>query len=272
MKVAMDRIEPKVDRIVDHVSVMDALSDLSRGGSSNLAGISREVLGDSARGSKTSTMLDRDFPQLSASTGSDSRPSILYDVLNGQKADISDRVFNLPSLHRGDVDDGQGGKIVTGGDDNAESMNGDLDLKALAGGDIEHQYGAQSLHLRQLDPRLPASGEFHSLDEAFEDDFFSKPQKGSDHARRSSNKGMSGDTLIDMDFDKSISPESSNQHDVSPKPGDGVTTEALTSTENLAVTSAVKGNHGEAEEAGPEWELGVEPVSGEVEEISGQEY
>ena len=233
LQAAMDRIEPNVKEILRTVAAMNAFRSDSHDGASITVNDSQKLPDDTAHQPKSlaSCMHEPAF-QLSAPLGNDQRPSILYDVLT---EGVMDDVDTIPDFHS-DVRQNvkhepfqQVALCQAVKADNKEQTSTRVQVVQAPVQPSEELH--RMSNTGKLEPRAPGLGEFHSLDEAFENDFFSKPVGGSDTGRQLSNRKTADDKLIDMGLEGGL-PESGAVNSASPGCGRSMPKEPLTSGED----------------------------------------
>lgn len=190
LRVAIDRIEPNVDRVLKMVSLTTP-STVSHHHAANIDADPGILLDDRADSSGTSSY----SLQLPDSSMTDQRPSLLYDVLLHYKtAGDLDRRPDLDRSVQEDVwqvsdetDHEEQEPMYTPGDQAPTPHNNEVDTWLPP---VQHV----------SETGRPSLNEFHSLDQAFESDIFSKSiaGEGSRTSTRLSEREMSDDTLIEV--------------------------------------------------------------------------
>ncbi len=215
LKVAIHRIEPNVDKMVKQMDSLNGPRGVAYRDAVDLDIDHERLLGETVHGPKAPSYLHEGSPQLSAPPATtDQRPSILYDVL-GQHGQHGVDDHKIPDTSRSlQEEDTEQEPIIQG--TLRQSQEADHDEQGTMHMLVEqasHQRRQEVDTLSGPDRRetgAPAVGEFHSLDEAFESDFFSKPVNGLAVNRRLKKRHSSDGTLIDIDVfgEKSGSPRS----------------------------------------------------------------
>jgi hypothetical protein len=197
LKAAVHRIEPNVDNMVKKMNLLTVAQDAAYHGAVEFDGGSDEKPDNDVRSSTTSTYWGEGSPQLPAPNVNDQRPSILYDVLMQHKVNEFD---NIPDFHRSIQNEaeyqGPGEEILqraNGTDHEGEcAVHRPTDQASCSlDGHANTVFNKQ-----KLDIQGPTLSEFHSLDEAFESEFF--PKKGIETCDPLPRKEMSDDTLIEF--------------------------------------------------------------------------
>jgi hypothetical protein len=200
LKVAVHRIEPNVDKMVKKMNLLTVARDAAI----EFDGDSDEKLDNDVRSSTTSTYWGEGSPQLRAPNVNDQRPSILYDVLMRHRINESD---NVPGFHNSSQNEAENQgpsegilQQANGADFEGEcTVHRPTDQASCSlDGDASNKH--------KLDTQGPTLSEFHSLDEAFESEFF--PKKGIETCGPSPIKEMSDDTLIEFFPDRDASSKS----------------------------------------------------------------
>jgi hypothetical protein len=197
LKVAVHRIEPNVEKMVKKMNLLTVARDAAYHGAVEFDSGSDEKLDNDVRSSTTSTYWGEGSPQLPAPNVSDQRPSILYDVLMQHKVNEFD---NIPDFHRSIQNEaeyqGPSEEILqqaNGTDHERECAVHRPTVEASCSLD---GHANTVFNKQKLDIQGPTLSEFHSLDEAFESEFF--PKKGIETCDPSPRKEMSDDTLIEF--------------------------------------------------------------------------
>jgi hypothetical protein len=242
LQAAMDRIEPNVKEILRTVAAMNASNDSPSDGARATANGHQKLFCNTAHQPKSSSSPPPPPPprfqkpalQLSAPNSADQRPSILYDVLAKERMDDVDTISNFHSLFQHDVKHESFQRDALRQADEAGNKEQTSTSVNIGPASIQHSEEVdRARSISKFESHPPGLGEFHSLDEAFENDFFSKPVGGSDTERRLSNKKTSDNSLIDMDLEEGVLPKSGVVNSVSSENGTSKPKEPLKSGEDV---------------------------------------
>ena len=234
LQAAMDRIEPNVKEILKTVVSSNAAQGSSHESAPTTGSNSQKLLADIAhRPTPSLPDLQEAALQLSVLNSTDQRPPILYDVLKGEMVDDVEMVpdfrsdvqnnFKQESVHPNDLR-----QADEAGDRQQSSPQLRVALTSVPRiEEVDEGCGGS-----KSENRAQGMDEFHSLDEAFENDFFPKPVRDLGTSRRAPKKEGSDDTLIDIGLEEGGLTKPSTVNSIHSQNGISKPGELLTHGEN----------------------------------------
>lgn len=205
---AVHRIEPKLDKLVETADLLTAAHDTNCDGASGMKNDPVDLLGGIAQELETSDSHEAQHEH-SASSLTDPRPSILYDVLEDGSANHIDTTPDLHSVDQKHTETVSGSECIHYHANGA--VDNDQRLTHQSIGQWAHQIHKEEdtwFGLDQFDKPGPALDNYSSLGEVFRNGNLHKPMTDPGPSRHMSEKETSEDTLIDFLPGTDRSPES----------------------------------------------------------------
>lgn len=198
LKAAIKRIEPKVELMANKMDLLHITHAAHHDDVVPTDGDSPNVLSNIAHSSKVLPLKDG-LPQSKTSSIIDGRPSILYDVVAQMRTDNHEIVSVLNSTVHGTV----GHKSVNQSrfrpsDESEHEKYNFLHGVAVEQSHHKHDNVVNGVDLEHCETQSLSLDQFHSLDEAFESDFFSNPVRDTPPDDHLPDKEMPDGTLMEF--------------------------------------------------------------------------